>query len=150
MELLTWQTDEFEYYPKSNDWYWALGIITISSCVASIIYDNFLFSIFILLGGFSLAMFGVKHPRKITCSVNERGVTMDKTLYPYENIKGFTITKDKNPKLLLETSRVLMPILVIGIDEVDHDELRSTLLLYTTEEKIVQPFSDKIMDYLGF
>ena len=54
-DLFSWQTKEYVYQHKSADWYWALGIITVSFAAAAFILNNRLFGILILIELFKLA-----------------------------------------------------------------------------------------------
>jgi hypothetical protein len=43
-EKLSWSALEYEEKIRSSDWFWALGIIVVTSSVAAIIFGNYFFA----------------------------------------------------------------------------------------------------------
>ncbi|MFA6397619.1 MAG: hypothetical protein WDK96_02100 [Candidatus Paceibacterota bacterium] len=153
-KIFEWNSYEFIHKEKKVDWYWALGIIAISGTIISIIYKNYIFAIFIVLASTALAFFGSKPPEIITIKIDRKGIKIQDLLYSYKNIKSFWVNKSED-KLILDSSRAFMPIMVIptkdinGV-EIEEDELRDFLLQFLKEEETKEPMSQKFMDYLGF
>lgn len=149
-----WQNYEFEYKEKTNDWFWGMGIVVVCLSIIAIIYDNPLFAIFMLIAGFTIFMKAKKVPRLIDFELSDKGIKIDGTLYSYGNLKSFWIEDNKReaPKMILKTEKFITPIIVIPLDTdlVDHEEIRNFLLKYLTEEKLIEPFSHKITEFLGF
>ena len=84
---ISWQAPEYVYTKKSPDWYWAVGIVTVGFFVVAIIFNNFLFGGFMLLGGFTIALYGARPPRIISFSLSVEGVRIENRVYPYESLK---------------------------------------------------------------
>ena len=61
---IKWETWEYEYIPKSNNWFWVVGIITIGLATASVLLDNILFAIFVALAGFTISLYASRKPKK--------------------------------------------------------------------------------------
>ena len=153
-QKLRWSGYEFEYKEKTADWYWAVGISTISIAIVSFIYDNPLFGLFIAIAGAILLFTAKKEPRLIDYTLTERGFLMNNTLYPHIHFTSFWVSENKfaSPKLLLRTNKIVHPILIIPIetDYVDAETIRDFLLDYIPENKIEEPLSLKFMEFLGF
>lgn len=151
---LRWSAYEFEYREKTNDWFWAVGIIIVCIASISIIYSNILFAVFIVLAGGFLILTSHKEPRILDFRINEKGFYINDTLYEYSKIVYFWVEHNKHsaPKLLIRLNRSINPILIIPIEtDVENSEsIRDYLLDYIPEEKIHEPASQKIMEYLGF
>lgn len=151
-EKLEWQAPEYEFQKKSPEWFWAIGIIVVALVIVSALTDNFLFGVFSAIAGFTLIMYAVRHPRIINFAITERGILIDKKLYPYGNLKAFWV--DYNPphtkKLLLESEKIFMPRISIPLDEIDPNKLREILLKFLKEKKIEESLSETIMNYFGF
>ena len=145
---------EFDYKEKTADWFWAVGIITVSIAAVAIIYDNPLFAVFMALAGLTVGMTARKLPRVITFEINTKGIIVDGVLYPYGNLKSFWVEESKwaPPKLLVKSEKFITPILVIPIetDVANASAVRGFLLSFLPEEKLLEPFSHKFMNYLGF
>lgn len=157
MERLTWSALEYEEKDRSNDWFWALGVIVITSSVASIIFGNYFFAALLLISGVLLGFFAIKKPEIIEYELNKNGLKIRSLLYPYENIKSFWVQVDKNgeknlkPMLFIKSERVFMPIIEIPIEEELALDIQSIMLSKNIkEEEMKEHPSLKIMESLGF
>ena len=156
-EKLIWSALEYEEKERSKDWFWALGIIVVTSSLASIIFENYFFAALLTLSGFLLGFFAVKKPDLVTYELNSQGLVIRNRLYPYENIKSFWIQIDMGgeinlkPILFIHSERVFMPILSIPIDETLAPDIHATMLAKNIAEvEMREHASEKIMEVLGF
>ncbi len=150
-EKIEWTALEYIHVKRSPDWYWAVGVIAVAIATGAIIYHDFLFALFIILGGIILITYTVKPPRTIHYELNKDGIKIENYLYPYGNIKGFNVEEGTTEhKLVFESGRVIMPIIVVPLPEMDGEFIREVLLPYIPEKDIREPSSHKIMDSLGF
>lgn len=157
---LSWSALEYEEKERSRDWFWALGIIVITSSVASIIFGNYFFAALLIISGFLLGFFAVKKPEMIEYKLQNKGLKIENRLYPYENILSFwvqtpgtSLTPQPVTKsiLFVKSNRAFMPILSIPIEEWMAEEIHSLLLSKNIkEEEMREHPSEKIMDALGF
>ena len=153
-EGIFWETYEFQYKKKTADWFWAVGIICLALAVIAIIYSDSLFAIFIIIVGALSIGTGNRRPRVLEIKLNDKGLSVNSTLYPFQNIKTFWVEDGKKsfPKLILRIERFINPIIVLPIetDYFESSDVRNFLLNYVPEDKTVEPISHKIMEYLGF
>lgn len=147
---LTWQAYEYNYHEKTSDWFWALWIITISLAVASILFKNTLFAIFLVLASLALSLYAKREPEIITCRLTDRGLQFGKTLYPYQTLDSFWVNEDMHPKIIVQSKKVVMPLLIIPIGNLNPAAVRDFLTRYLREEEHQEPLTQKIMDFLGF
>lgn len=148
---IIWSALEYPIRGKTTDWYWALGIIAVAGAVASYILGNILFSIIILLGAFTVAVYGARHPHTVEFEIDRRGIRSGATLYPYSSLVSFWIIEGaEESKILLQSSKVFMPYIVIPLGEEDPEAVREVLLNYLKEEEHAEPIAQRIMDYLRF
>lgn len=148
---IRWHAPEFIKYEKGPDWYWAVGVISITLSVAAILFGNILFAIVILVGTFALALQASRDPEIREFVVDKRGVQTDETLYPYSSLASFWV--ENNPheqKIILMSEKTWMPYIVVPIAEVDPEKIRNFMIEYIPEEEHQEPLSQKIMEYLGF
>lgn len=146
-----WIAYEYEYRERSSDWFWAVGIITLGASVTSIIAGNVLFAIVILLGGFTLSMFATRAPKAYDTVVNDEGVRIGSLLYPYRLLESFWIENDKTPRLFLKSQKLVLPFIIITIDEeVNLIELQELLSQNIPEVFHSESPFEKLFERLGF
>ncbi len=157
IEKLSWSALEYEEKERSKDWFWALGIIVVTSSIAAIIFENYFFAALLVLSGILLGFFATKKPEMITYELNNKGLKIGSRLYPYENIKSFWVQLDTSgetdlkPILFVHSDRAFMPILSIPIDENIAVRIHSIFVAKKVEEvEMKEHPSDKIMEVLGF
>ncbi len=160
MEKLTWSALEYEEKDRSNDWFWALGIIVITTSLAAMIYNNYFFAALIILSGALLWFLSTKKPELVNYELNAKGFVSHTNLFPYENIKSFWVqretfpvgdTEKLKPLLFIKSERFFMPIILTPIDNSMTSEIRSFLLNHNViEEEMKETFAEKIMEALGF
>ncbi len=126
---VSWWADEYPYVPKSGQWYWAVGIFTLTFLVVSVLIHNFLFAILMVLAGFTVALYGARRPRTTRFSVSARGVEIGSRLYPYELLESFWVRDDPHAKELdIVSKKILVPRITIPLGDADPAEVREILL----------------------
>lgn len=144
---------EHGHKEKSSDWFWIVGIVAIAGTVLAVYFGNLLFGILILLAGFTAILQGHTRPAILTIEITRKGIRVNDTIYPYSNLQSFwVIDEEINDRILLRSSKALMPIIVLPFDstQTDPDEIRDYLLDYLDEEELDEPFFQKIMEIFGF
>ncbi len=149
--FISWDALEHIHIEKNNDWYWSVGIITITAAALAFILNNFFFGIFIIVGSCALVVHASKRPRMMHCEINDRGVVINDILYPFLSLESFWIDAHQRPaKIIIKSHKMLMPFITIYIDEVDPEEVREILLNYIAETEHIEPLSQKLLEVLGF
>ncbi len=151
MEKISWSTVEYFHTEKTNDWYWIVGMITISIAIISVILNNVIFAILILVSSFTLTIFASKRPDIVSVTLDKSGVTFGRNRYSYSNIESFWIeTRDSYPRILLKTKKFLMPFIIIHTEDEDPEQIKEFLSKYLPEEENSEPLLEKVLLYLGF
>ena len=151
MEKISWETIEYLHKEKTTDWYWIVAIVTISIALISIILNNVIFAILIIVSSFTLSLFASKKPRVITVDIDDTGVGVGDTHYPYKELTSFWIeTRDAYPRILFKSKKVLMPFIVVLIENVEPETIHEFLLQYLPEEEHSEPLLEKLLLYFGF
>ena len=149
--IIEWNAPEHYHFEKSSDWYWAVGIIAVTCAVLAFIFNNIVFGIFIIVGTLALILHAARKPRILHYEINDRGVVIDNTLYPFVSLDSFWIdTLHHEPKILIKSLKTFMPFISIPISEVDPEDVRTILLTYIAETEHVEPFTQKLFEALGF
>jgi hypothetical protein len=149
---IEWDAHEYEHKERSSDWFWAVGILSVSIAVAAVIFGNVIFGIFILTAVFSLALFINREPDSVHVIVDEKGVAKDKIRYPYSTLQSFWIDLEhSHPKILISSEKLFMPLIIVPLgDGVDVDKLHEALGSSLKERPHSLPFVEKVIEYLGF
>ena len=149
--LITWSAPAHLYTEKRPDWYWAVGIITLALAVISFLFGEFITGIFVIVAALTLVLHASKTPHTVTYSITDRGILFDETLYPFVSLDSFWIPHDElPPKLLIKSRKLLMPLIVVYIDEVNPEDVRQVLLRYIAETEHREPLLKKLIEWLGF
>jgi len=152
-EELYWEAEEFEYIHKTNDWYWAVGIIAGAIAIGSIIYENLLFAIFIIIASVALVMQSARKPILLKIRLNTRGITIGNKLYPFNTLESFWIEKTEDIEkdtLIIKSRKVAMPYIVVPVKETEAITIERYLSDFLEEEELHEPLAQKIMERLGF
>ncbi|MBI3888293.1 hypothetical protein HY311_00685 [Candidatus Nomurabacteria bacterium] len=156
-QKLSWSALEYEEKERSSDWFWALGIIVVTSSIAAIIFGNYFFATLLILSGVLLGFFAVKKPDMVFYELSEKGLQIRDRIYPYENIKSFWVQVGASPEanikplFFIHTERIFMPIISIPIHEDMAEEIHSIMLDQNIPEVEMREHpSEKIMEVLGF
>jgi hypothetical protein len=152
---IAWRAYEYMHIPKSSDWFWALGIITLSIAGASIIFGNIIFALMIIIASVALGIHAVKEPRMIDVELSEKGIRIEKVFYPYKTLESFCVEQHETDigifaKILIKSKKTMMPLMVIPIAEVHPDDIHEYLSIFLVEEEHQETIGEKLMEWLGF
>ena len=150
--VIKWRAYEYAQKKRTPDWYFAFAIIIVALVVTSFIYKNILFAIFIILGTLTLLMYTARKPKLTHFEIQEKGILIENTFYPYEKLKSFFIRKKQSESyLILESNALIAPHITIPLSKkVTEDEVYEFLSRHLKEEEHTESVSEIIMDKLGF
>lgn len=147
---ISWEVKEYEHLKRGVDWFWAIALLAGVGAVVSIIFDNFLLAVIILLGAVSLIMYAKREPENMSVELSPAGVKIGKTLYPYKNLKTFWVTdENERCKLLLESTRSIMPIIDVKAPHGRRDEIMEYINDYLPALEREESLVDALGDWFG-
>jgi len=154
---ISWTAPQYDHHEHTTDWYWAVGIVSVSFSIAFVIGGNILLAIIILLGMGTLLYYAKHEPKIVEYEFSKKGVRAGKTLYPWETLDSFWILEGHTthgkvcaPKLILISRKQFMPHIVMLLDESVISEVQQTLQHMLHEEPQMEPFYDRLMRLIGF
>lgn len=149
---IAWEAPEHRHIEKTSDWYWALGIVAITAASVSIILNNVLFGMVILLGSSTMVVFAHRHPKHIVFEVSVRGIRVGNTLYPYGTLNSFCLDEESptGPQLLVKSKHLFMPLIIIPVPEDYVDVIEDILGPKLLEEHIDEPLGHRLLEFFGF
>jgi hypothetical protein len=124
--IFEWEGHDYAFDEKGGDWYWALGILATAAVIACILFNNLILALVVAAGAGALALQAARQPRVHYFAIADRGVVIDRNLYPYEDMLTFAVLEyaDESmpPSLSIKTKRFMAPHLLIPI--VGHDPVQ--------------------------
>lgn len=152
--LLEWEGREYDHNPKSADWYWALGIISVAGTIASLLFGNYLLAILIIIATLVLALHAAKQPTLHRFQLTEEGVWIGEEFHPFHAMTSFSVLEDVEgeypPMISIKTNHWMSPHLIIPLEGVNPDSIYAYFLSQVTEETHAHTFADLVAAWLGF
>lgn len=150
-EPLHWVAHEYENRVRSPDWFWAVGILAVAIAATSVIMNNVLFAIVVLLSGFALLLYAARKPELLDVFVDDKGVRIDKYFYPYHTLESFWIDEhESRSRVLIKSQKLFMPYIIVPTGDIDPDLLKEHLSMYLPEIFHSESVFHHLMEYLGF
>ena len=157
-EKINWSALEYEDKERHIDWFWALGVIVVAGAIASVIFANYFFAIFLIIAGILMGFFATKKPEMVSYELNEKGLKFNDHIYTYEKIKAFWVQKSLSdeghimkPALFIKSDRTFVPIFSIPIEENSVSAIHNLMVAHNVlEEEMKEHISEKIMESIGF
>ncbi|MEY4602680.1 MAG: hypothetical protein RL292_621 [Candidatus Parcubacteria bacterium] len=148
---ISWKAPEHMHTEKTADWYWIVGIVSVTLAVISILLGNTLFAILILVGVFTLTLYSTKKPQLVHVELLATGIKIHDLVYLYTNLESFWIEEHElAPRILLKTTKKIAPYVTVLLGDANPDEVRDELLVHLPEIKHSEPFLEKLLIYFGF
>ena len=149
--VLRWQGYEHEYIERGADWFWALGIVAVCIAVVAILFHNTLFAILVLMAAALIGMLANVPPEITEFEISNRGIRIGRELHRYEEIVSFWVEDEHGPPtLLVDTTKIMSPNIIIPIADFDPDIVRNFLREHSTEVPMREPIAHKILEFFGF
>lgn len=148
--VLRWSAYEHEHLERSSDWYWALGIVTFSIAVTSVLFHDILFAILVLVAAVTLALLSRTPPELVQFELSERGLRINDKLHRYDEILGFWIDEHRGKtRLLVDTTKWLAPNLVLPIEHIEPGLIRAFLKERVEERFMKESPAHRILEIFG-
>ncbi len=150
---LTWSAYEHEHIERGADWYWALGIVAISAALTAILFGDVLFSVLIVAAAITLGLLAHRAPPLSKFEISDKGIRVHGELHRYSEIISFWVEDEHHhdrPLLLVDTTKIMAPNLIIPIEHIDPALVRAYLKERAKEVHMKEPISHKILEFFGF
>ncbi|HEV8666752.1 MAG TPA: hypothetical protein VN665_02785 [Candidatus Paceibacterota bacterium] len=139
-QSISWQVLTHVHKERTNDWYWALGLIAVVAAGLVIWLGNLLFGILILLCAGSIGALAMRGPREHSVDIGERGISIDGTLYTYRTLKSFWVDANPEyPRLFLTTGGIITPHMAIPLEDEYHAQVVHAYLVDRLDEVEQEP-----------
>jgi hypothetical protein len=136
--IIEWRAPEFRHYPKNAAWFITFAIIVALLVFYQIFQHDWFGAISVAVIAVLFGIFAMHRPGIVTVKISTRGLHIDDTQIPFNNIKQFWIVDNDHHKTLnLDTTAYLNHQLSIELEDQDADEVQEILseLLPEKEEQ---------------
>lgn len=89
---IVWTAPEYEHRPKSPGWYWTSILVAVIILGIAVWQQNYIFAVFVIMAEMLIIVWGNREPRMIDFKINERGLYVGSSFYPYAHITSFSYT----------------------------------------------------------
>ncbi len=131
---LGWQTPEPELLPKTAEGFWAMAILGAAFLIFSLLLKNYLLAIIVIL--VAIIFYGLmnKRPEMINFRLDDSGLHINETFYPYENFESFWIFEGLlDNEVVFRYKKHFMPLLTIPFNAGDETKIRNMLKRHLPE-----------------
>jgi hypothetical protein len=151
---LIWEALEYEHTERSSDWYWAVGIISVSVAIISIMLGNIIFAIVVMVSAFALIVSARRHPKLVTYQLTSTGIHIDEERFPYGKLRCFWVddnsATDEISKIYFKSRDITTPLISLPLEDITPQEARGFLLHQLLEEEIHPPLLEQLLKHVGF
>ena len=150
---ISWTAPEFIHYPKSPLWFFLLTVVGLGLVMYFLWQKDFLTAMMFTLLFVIVFYFAKTRPKTVKITLDGRGVKLNDSSIPYQQIKNFWIVYDPPTVKILnfETNAYLNRFLTLQLEDEDPIKIREFLLQYLPEELNRQEqLSSKISRTLKF
>ena len=136
--LLSWKAYKFENFERHPWWGIILFILLVILLTYSLLTDNFLLSIILILAGIIVYLFENKDPEIYHFAICETGIIAHDRFYSFLDIEDFWIFYEPGKlgrkELSLKTTNKFFPYVHLPLGEQNPNQIRDVLLKYIPEE----------------
>ncbi len=148
-QVISWSVLTHEHKERSVDWYWTLGILAVGGAIVAIVLSNILLALILLIGAGCIGYLAARGPREHMVHIDDRGVVIDGTMYPYKSIRSFCISEEERPHLILSVSSVLTPRILIPLEGASLETVHARMKKNVHEIEFEPHLFDSLAEIFG-
>ncbi len=150
MENIEFLVPEFEHREKSIIWYVDFGLIIAIFIIFAILTKTFIFIAVVVLGAVSIIVRDEMKPKDILLAIHDDGVYLGNKIYPYKEIKNYSIDKIGGQSHFTFTpSGRWQTQLRFQLNGVDSSKIRGKLNNLLTEVEYQESLLDAVVRLIG-
>lgn len=149
IQTMHWTAPNHTHTKRSVDWMWGVGLLALAGAIFAFYFGNYVFGIFIIMGGLVMIMMYSTPSVEINFEINNDGIKIGETLHSYKNLNGFTVKNQPKEILMIETKSYFLPVITIPIPENSANSIRATLSEVLTELELQESRSMQFAEKIG-
>lgn len=152
-KTIAWEAYEFEYIPKTVDWYWVVGSVGALIALGSYFLGNWSFALLVIVSTITLMLLSVRRPGLVRVKLNHKTISLNDRTYYLKKFDTFNIDEERS-KLLLHAKTTYKPVTVIPLPpQAPSDKITNLLEDHLDMEinpSLAEPLFEVIMHRWGF
>ena len=150
MLYFSWEDFEFEYKPKTKEWYTGLIIITVAAIIGAVFLRNLLFGVLAVIAVFVVLLSNAKRPGRIKFFITDDGISAGEHFYSFDAIRSFALREGRGGyKLVLMPEERFTPYVVLPLPDDEVEDIRAYLRNELTETEDERTMIDAITEHIG-
>jgi hypothetical protein len=135
-EIFSWTIDEYERHERGPLWYAIASLVGVALVLYSVISQNFLFAVIIIMAGVIIGLSTLREPKKVLFQMTTRGIGVGSSFTPYKSMRSFWIIYEPpmTKNLYIDFGSAITPHLIVPLEDQDPLEVREALLEFLREE----------------
>lgn len=146
-ESLEWHAPLYHHNQKGASWYTTIILVSLVVFGISYYVGNILFGLFVLIAGGAFIILGKTDPGIARFKIDERGVIVKNTLYPFSELDSFWV---EHNTLYIKTDKTLSPHVVLPLGDIPTEDVVAFLEEYLPKEEYERNIIDSIAEYINF
>ena len=146
--LMSWMIDEYRPHQRGPLWYGVAVTLGFGLLIYSIITQNFLFAVMVLMFGLLIGLTAIRKPGRVPFVITDLGMGVGDHFTPYKEIKNYWMIYEppEVKTLYIEFRNAVLPHLIVPIDDQNPLDIRETMGRFVPEDlgKEDEPFMDWI------
>ncbi len=151
-DQVAWTASEYVAHSKNSGWFMLLaGSVIAVIVLVYVLTSSILSSIMVGIAGMAFGIFAARPPRVLQYSVQSQGLQIGPRLYPYQEIRSFTVRHEGPlPSIVLTPLKRFMPPITVFYDPESEDAIIDALSNYLPHEDKSPDVVDRLMSRIRF
>lgn len=133
--IMSWESWEFPMVERSQRWYVIASSMGLFLILYAVFTANFIFGVIVLMFALITLIQDLKKPNRVPVHITSKGLVFGDQFFGFDDIRDFSLTYDPPTinTLYVSFHGRFQPMLSIGLEELNPNEVRKTLLPFAFE-----------------
>ena len=146
---VSWQGEEYIVKNHNLGWYFGLVIVAVGLSALAVFFKGWTFLALIIISVITILVYSLRPPRKINYTLDNQGLTEEKTLHKYEEFRAFGILKEGEhySAILIPKKRLGLQVKIYCLEH-NGEAIVDQLGYHLPMEDVKLDILDKIVNFL--
>jgi hypothetical protein len=133
--MMSWESWEFPLVERSKRWYILASCAGLFLILYAVFTANFIFGVIVLMFAVITLIQDLKKPNRLPVHITSKGLVFGDQFFGFDQIRDFSLTYDPPTinTLYVSFHGRLQPMLSIGLEELNPNDVRKALLPFVFE-----------------
>ncbi len=152
LPVVQWTASEYVSHEKTPMWYVALfGATLFLVLFIYVVTRDFLASLVVFVAGGSMSFYAARKPATKNYLIDEKGIKIDATFYPYETFRSFSVVEEGAiDSIWLKPLKRLAPTIVMYFSPDDEQNIIDVIANFLPHEQKELDAVDRLSKHMRF